>query len=249
MLPDQELAVRLQQIDLRTADLNKEIAALPKHLAEILKKLSGHEKRLDIDRAALVANQRDRKKLEGDNQTNEQKISKLRDQMLSAKNNEQYRAFQKEIEFCEAEIRKSEDRILDLMGDSETLDKNVKAAEISLKEQRARLEAEQAEAKKRTAADQAELAKLVEERRQTASGMTPEGLYGYERIRKMRGNAIAELAAGRCSACHVSQRPHFIQELKRGEKLMYCESCGRMLFYNPPQSYEQFAGVEKNSST
>ena len=241
--------MRLQQIDLRTADLNKEIAALPKQLAEIQKKLSGHEKRLEIDRAALVANQRDRKKFEGDNQTNEQKISKLRDQMLSAKNNEQYRAFQKEIEFCEAEIRKSDDRILDLMGDSEILDKNVKAAEVSLKEQRARLEVEQADAKKRTLADQAELAKLVEERRQTASGMTPEGLSGYERIRKMRGNAIAELVGGRCSACHVTQRPHFIQELKRGEKLMYCESCGRMLFYNPPQSFEQFAGVEKNSST
>ncbi len=247
MLPDQELAVRLQQIDLRTADLNKEIAALPKQLAEIEKKLSGHERRLEVDRAALVANQRDRKKLEGDNQANEQKISKLRDQMLAAKNNEQYRAFQKEIEFCESEIRKSDDRILDLMGESEALDKNVKTADGALKEERAKLEVEKGEAKKRTAADQAELAKLSEERKQTAAGMTPAGLTAYERIRKMRGSAIAELVGGRCTACHVSQRPHFIQELKRGDKLMFCESCGRILFYNPPQSYEQFAGVEKNT--
>ena len=42
------------------------------------------------------------------------------------------RAFQNEIDFCQKEIRKSEDRILELMGESEPLDKNVKAAEAAL---------------------------------------------------------------------------------------------------------------------
>jgi len=46
----------------------------------------------------------------------EQKISKLKGQMVEAKTNEQYRAFQSEIDFCQAEIRKLEDRILDLMA-------------------------------------------------------------------------------------------------------------------------------------
>ena len=133
MLPDIVSAVRLQEVDIRQAELSKEIASLPKHIAEIEKKLETHQRKLDADRAALSANQKDRKKLEGDIQTHEQKISKLKDQMLLAKTNDQYKAFQHEIEFCNAEIRRSEDRILDLMSESETLDKNVKAAEAALK--------------------------------------------------------------------------------------------------------------------
>src|ERR1043165_3748631 len=142
MLPDLKLVIRLQEIDNRLTELTREIASLPVHIAEIEKKLGSHERKLDADRAALVANQKERKKCEGDIQVQEQKISKLKDQTLLAKTNEQYRAFQTEIEFCQAEIRKSEDRILELMGESEPLDKNVKAAEAALKAEKAKVEAE-----------------------------------------------------------------------------------------------------------
>src|SRR5882724_6841236 len=103
MLPDLKLLVRLQDLDNRLVEVTREIATLPKHVAEIQKKLIAHERKLEADRAALLANQKERKKCEADNQTQEQKISKLKDQMLGAKNNEQYKAFQKEIEFCQNE--------------------------------------------------------------------------------------------------------------------------------------------------
>src|SRR6266404_8877920 len=125
MLPDIASAVRLQEVDNRLTDLTKEIASLPKHIDEIEKKLESHERKLEADRAALAANQKDRKKLEGDIQVQEQKIAKLKDQMLQAKTNEQYRAFQHEIEYCQTEIRRAEDRILDLMAESEGLETNV----------------------------------------------------------------------------------------------------------------------------
>ena len=88
-----------------------------------------------LDRAAQVANQKERKKCDSDIQIQEQKISKLKEQMLGAKNNEQYRAFQNEIAYAEGEIRKAEDKILELMEQSERLEKNVKAAEASLKQE------------------------------------------------------------------------------------------------------------------
>ncbi len=69
----------------------------------------------------------------------EQKISKLKGQMMEAKNNEQYTAFQHEIEFCQSEIRRFEDRILKLMTESEPLEKNVKAAESNWQKRRSRL--------------------------------------------------------------------------------------------------------------
>src|SRR5215469_6899882 len=155
MLPDLQLVIRLQDIDNRLVDLTREITALPKHITEIEKKLVSHERKLEADRAALSANQKERKKCEGDIQLQEQKISKLKDQVLGAKTNEQYRAFQNEIDFCQKEIRKAEDRILVLMSESEPLDKNVKAAESALKAEKQQVEAEKAQARERTAADQA----------------------------------------------------------------------------------------------
>src|SRR3954454_19895058 len=116
MLPDLKLVIRLQDIDNRLTELTREIATLPKHIAEIEKKLVSHERKLEVDRAALAANQKERKKCEGDIQVQEQKISKLKDQILGAKPNEQYRLFQNEIDFCQKEIRKAEDRILALMS-------------------------------------------------------------------------------------------------------------------------------------
>ena len=153
MLLDIASAVRLQELDLRLTDLTKEIASLPKHISEIEKKLDAHQRKLEADRAALSANQKDRKKLEGDIQMQEQKISKLKDQMLQAKTNDQYKAFQHEIGFCESEIRRAEDRILDMMSESEGLEKNVKTAEVSLKAEKAEVESEKQRARERTEAD------------------------------------------------------------------------------------------------
>ena len=100
MHPDTRLVSQLQAIDLRMAELEKEVAALPKHIAVIEKTLESHQRRLEADRAALTANQKDRKKFEGDVQMNEQKISKLRDQMLGAKTNEQYQRLSARNRVC-----------------------------------------------------------------------------------------------------------------------------------------------------
>jgi uncharacterized protein len=45
--------------------------------------------------------------------------------------------------------------------------------------------------------------------------------------------AIAEVINGRCSACQITLRPQYFQEVRRGDKLLTCENCGRFLFYNP----------------
>jgi uncharacterized protein len=234
MLLDLQLALRLQALDRKVASLEGEIAALPKHIAEIEKQLEAHTRQLERDRVALTTNGRDRKKLEGDIQVQEQKISKLRDQMLQAKTNEQYRAFQNEISYAENEIRKAEDRILELMEEAEPLDKNVKASEIDLKKQQQHVEGEKKVARERTAASQKELAEKRAERQSISGQMDPKFYADYERIRKKTKNTpIAEVVDGRCDACRIALRPQFFQDLRKGDKIMFCESCGRILVYNP----------------
>jgi predicted nucleic acid-binding Zn-ribbon protein len=240
MNPDIHLVIRLQDLDGRISELEKEIAALPKHIAEIEKALEGHQRRLEADRAALTANQKERKKLEGDIQVQEQKISKLRDQTLQAKTNEQYRAFQHEIEYCQQEIRKAEDRILDLMGESEPLDANVKAAETSLKREKEEVEAEKKKARERTAADQKQLEELRRERADGAQKVPAPTLKLYERVRKKwHGVALAEVQDGRCGRCYITLRPQLFQNLRTGADVLTCESCGRILYYNPPVDVEK----------
>ena len=243
MLPDLKLVIRLQDIDNRLADLAREIATLPKHIAEIEKKLVSHERKLEADRAALSANQKERKKCEGDIQTQDQKISKLKDQMLQAKTNDQYRAFQNEIDFCQKEIRKAEDRILELMGESEPLDKNVKVAEGALKAEKAEVEKEKQQARDRTAQDEKAAADLNKERSEIVAGISPSHYQQYEKVRKARkGIGVAEAIDGRCSVCQIQMRPQFFQELRKGEKVMQCESCLRILYYNPPVKVEDLTG-------
>jgi len=229
MAADIEQVTRLQSLDLKIAELEREVATLPKHVAQIEKALDAHLRRLEADRAALTANQKERKRLEDDAKVESQKISKLKDQMLGAKTNEQYRAFQHEITFCEDSIR-----------EAEPLDANVKKAEVALKEEKQSVEAEKAQARERTAVDQKQLEELRGERKTLVAALKPQTLRDYERIRKKwHGTVVAEASDGRCGACQIVLRPQFFQDLRHSDELMFCESCGRILHYNPPVSFEQ----------
>ena len=239
MTPELQAVLKLQTIDNRAAVLRKEIESLPKQVAEIERKLEAHTRKLDVDRNALAGNAKERKTREDDIKVQEQKISKLRDQMQNAKTNEQFRAFQNEISYCEGEIRKSEDRILELMGDAEPLDKNVKIAEAALKEEKTKVDAEKERAQKRTAEDKQFLQQAMEERQKIAATISAQTLSQYERIRKRwNGVAVAVATDGRCAACQMKLRPQFFQDLKHAQRLVFCESCGRILVYNPEVNLE-----------
>ena len=219
---------------------------LPRHVAAIEKTLDSHLRKLEADKAALAANLRDRKKLEGDNQTHEQKISKLRDQMVQAKTNEQYRAFQNEIEYAQKEIRTADDRMLELMAEAEPLDINVKKADVALKQEQKLVDAEKKRAEDRTAADRAELEKLSAERQQILSTLPPPIANAYTRIRKKWNNTtvVSEVVGGRCTACQIMLRPQAFQDLRKATEPMFCESCGRFLYYTPPSALVDMSAAQ-----
>jgi len=245
MVPDLKLVIRLQDLDSRIRELQREIATLPKHIAEIEKALEGHLRKLEADRAALSANQRERRSLDEDIQEQERKTSKFRDQMTGAKiTNEQYRAFQKEIDYCAKEIRKSEDRILSLMEESEPLERTMKVAELALAKEKLKVEEESEQARARTAEDERLLKDLLTERQSLVRELTPAVSAAYERIRSKRGVAVAEAVDGRCSACHLALRPQLFQEVRANQQVMFCENCGRILYFNPPVTFEDIAAVQ-----
>jgi predicted nucleic acid-binding Zn-ribbon protein len=246
MIADLQLVIQLQGLDLKLTKLEKEIALLPKQIAAIERALDSQQRKLEADRAALSANQRERKKIEGDVQTNEGKISKLRDQMLQAKNNEQYKAFQHEIDFCLQEVKKCEDRTIVLMEESEPLERNVKAAESELKKEKVAVDAEKALASEKTAASQKEHNELTAKRMEVVKEISPAVMVKYDRLRKKHKNGIAvsEVIEGRCHMCQISLRPQYFQEVRHNNDVLPCEMCMRLLFYNPPTAvdHDLYAG-------
>ena len=191
----------------------------------------------------MVANQKDRKRLEGEIQACDQKISKLKTQMMEAKTNDQYRAFQHEIDFCQQEIRRHEDRILELMTESDPLEKAVKAAEAALATEKKQVEDEKDEgARAHRRGSEGNRRLLTEERKKILSEMDSEDRF---RIRAdpqgTRGRSDRRSRAGPLFEMQYAAAAAVPAGVEARDAVMVCESCKRMLYWNPPQSVEDLA--------
>ncbi|HYU46578.1 MAG TPA: C4-type zinc ribbon domain-containing protein [Terriglobales bacterium] len=233
MLPDIEKLFELQAADKEIRKLHEEVAALPKRVAAIEEKLAGTKAHLEKARAAAKADEANRKKFETAIQDLQGKISKYRDQSLDVKTNDQYKALLHEIQFAEQEIRINEDRILEVMVNVEVREKEVKAAEAELKAETAEIEKEKEEARKVTAEDQKKLAEWNAKRDGLRREIPEDLLRHYERVMKFRGSGLAEAREQKCMGCQVMLRPQTYNEVRIAEKVVVCESCQRILYFDP----------------
>jgi predicted nucleic acid-binding Zn-ribbon protein len=232
MIPDVQNLVDLQKIDREILRLKDEVAALPKRMVVIEERLAGTKAVLEKAKAAVKADEANRRKYDTAIADLQQKISKYRDQSLAVKTNEQYKALMHEIQFAEQDIRANEDKILDLMVNAETREKEVKAAEAELKAEMAEIEKEKTEARACTAKDEAELADWSGKREQARAGVEAGLLAHYERVNKFRGSGLAEVRDQKCMGCQVMLRPQTFNEV-RSNKTVICESCQRILYFDP----------------
>ncbi len=228
---DVSLARQLQELDERIEDLTREIDSLPRHVAAIQAKLSSHTEQLALSREELSGNARDRRSMEGQIEDFKQKISKLQDQMNLAKTNEQFRAFQHEIQFCKDRIDEVEEGILEKMEQADNLQQGVARAEADLKVESSKVAHEVEQAKARISADREERGRVQRERDALTVRITPGTIRSYDRIRKVRGKAVAPVVGETCGSCHVRLRPKFLQDLRSiTQGVMTCENCGLILY-------------------
>ena len=243
MLPDIENLLHLQEADKEIARLQQEIAELPKRVAAIEQKLAGTKAQLEKAQNAAKADEGARRKHESTISDLRGKISKYRDQSLDVKTNEQYKALLHEIQFAEKEIVATEDKILELMLNADTREKEVKAAQAELKAETAEIEKEKADARQRTAEDEKLLAEWRGKRYQMRAGVDADLLRHYERVSKFRGTGISEVLEQKCTACQVMLRPQTYNEVRTGDHTVVCESCQRILYFNPAH---EIKAVEKS---
>jgi predicted nucleic acid-binding Zn-ribbon protein len=238
--PDIQHLIRLQHLDSEIESARRRIADIPAVQEALAARLSQATAAVDTVKQRLAESQSERKKIEAEVATIQTRLSKYKGQLTELKTNKEYQTMQHEIATAEAAIRSLEDRILERMEEAENLARELKAADVELKTQQGAIAAE----RKTLDAESAALARTVDEtstaREEAAKQLSPQALRLFEHVSKQRkGLAVAEARDGGCTVCHVRMRPQMFNEVRRGENLIQCESCLRILYFLPQSAATQ----------
>ena len=242
MHPDLEKLVVLQGLDVEAKRLRDEMAALPKHVAglESKAKATVGQRAVVVDLIAKEEVLRRRQEL--DVKDYQAKIAKVRKQLDQATTTVQVTAFEHEIAFGQAEVSRLEDAELESMERSEGLEAQKALADEAVASDEKVLERERARAAETIAADKAALSEVEQKRAAVRPEIGEDALSIYDRISKAKGTAVAEALNQKCMACQMMLRPQKWNDLRdRGndETMMTCESCGRLLYYDPARDAPQ----------
>jgi predicted nucleic acid-binding Zn-ribbon protein len=241
MPTDLEKLVELQAVDLELARLNAQLATIPKTIARIDAQLATARKRVEDAHAAIKASEATKRQYEQEIKSLNEKILKFRGQSSSIKNNEQYKALLSEIAHAEGEIADCEEKILEVMLNSDSLQLQLAAAEDALKAESAEVERQKAAAEKAGNEDRVAAAKAHARSQSLRKGVDDTLLATYDRILKSRGYAVAEVLEHRCTACQFMLRPQVLSNVRAAQEVVHCDSCGRMLYYLPEHNVKTSA--------
>ena len=227
-----ETLVKLQAQDKRIAALRKETERIPQEIEELETELSGAKAQLEELRENQKSALKVRHKRETDLQALQEEQTRMRQQLLTIKTNRDYTAALQQLEKFKTEISTLEETILELMEDGERREREVHQDEDKLKEEEAKVRAEQDLLNKELAKVKDELGRSEEERAALAEGVPRDLLGRYERIRGHNNNvAVVSVSNGVCGGCFRRLPPQVALEVRKEEKLHYCQFCGRMLYY------------------
>lgn len=236
MSPDLEHLVRLQQLDSDAEARRLTLAEHPQILLALDARVATREATLAQAKSVLAENQTARRNLEKDLAVVQTRLARYKEQLNEVKTNKEYTAMQHEITTAQDVVRGFEDQILELLVQQDDVTSSIKTAEDALAEERKTTSA----ARKKTETDAARLEKEIAElqtaREAERQKLPPEALKLFDSVaRSRKGSAVAEVRDGHCTACHVRLRPQFFNEVRRGDKLVRCESCQRILVFIPPK--------------
>jgi len=226
---------QLRQVDQELKTLKARCDEVPGRIRELERAAAELKSGLEATRQAIVEHRKRYKLAEVELKAAEEKAAAYSVQLYSAKTNEQYKAFLKEIETQKRLKSEIEDRMIVLMEELEELERRVRSAE----RESADVDADTGRKIAALEAERAELTAAIserEQRRTELAALLPADLMKrYERVRGSKaGVAVAAIKGDRCNGCLSPIPPQRMLEIEREDRLFLCEACGRILVTGQP---------------
>jgi uncharacterized protein len=234
MLSSLTALVALQSLDSASEAARRRLGEFPAVELALETKVAAAAAAVDGAKARLTESQTARRALEKDVALIDSRLARFDDHKAAVKTNQEYTALLHEISGAKIEKDALEERILGLMEQTDTVTAELKLDEAAL----ADVKRESADAKKSLIAERSaietELARLMDERAHEKVAVPAPLLAKYEQLLKQRrGIAVTQMIGETCKACHVRLRPHVAQIVRRNEEIIQCESCQRILYFEP----------------
>ena len=233
MSPELSQLIELQELDLEIQRISERLSRIPEerdrtenefkqHAAEFLDLKSKHERTLE-----------DRKQLEAELASTQQNQEKFERDKTRVQNEKEYTAVLREIDTARKHVGALETDILKRMEELERLEAELGARAPDVERMRSDVDVNLTALDKEREEASRQLAKFGE-RRKNLAGQMPRRLFStYDRMSRLgRGQALAEISrSGICVACRVRVRPKVFSDVRKGDQLVTCENCGRILYY------------------
>ena len=235
-----ENLIVLQAQDLELTRLRAELAEAPKRVKAAEGALAAVENALAGLQARLATEDKLRRGHESEIASHRAKLVRLRRSLDTATSAQQVTAFEHEISFSEGAIRTLEDEEFASLERSEALETEAATSTKALAGAKTALGGTKDAAVSLKSRHEATVAAVERERISLRGEISAQALATYDKLVKTRGTAVAEAigtaTAGKCAACQMGVRPQRWQDLTgrdHAEEIFTCETCGRMLFWDP----------------
>src|SRR6185436_19108777 len=225
--------------------LEKELEAIPQRRAEIEREFDQRAFEIRALETRRDEAKHTRARLENEVVEQRGRAERAERNLMSSKKQDEYTAAIREADAARKQISALETQILEQLESLEQAEAalNERADEIATlnSDREARLKAFDNESG--TIGDR--LAASRKERDEVFASLPKamSGMYARIKARIRDGVAVAEARNRSCTACFMSLRPQVMAEIRRGEDVITCDNCGRILFFVPSDSIQADAAA------
>ena len=236
---EMRVLIGLQTCDMLITDIRSKKDNCPVKIRELKKGLEEAEKQAEEAGHRLGELKRERRQAEQDVEEMEGRIEKSNGKLSSVKSNKEYRAALKEIEDLKKEKMILEDRILELMEQMDSLEEDCSLKKSELETSRKKFEEDESAILKEIKALDEEIQKLEQQRSSFCQTVDKALLNRYDFLRERKQNiAVSPVVKGVCQTCHMDIPPQLFNEVIRGDDLIRCPNCSRIVYWGEDEMFQ-----------
>ncbi len=223
----------LQEIDSAIDDLKKSREEYPKEIERL-----GQE--LKAAKEALCQKEEDSQELEKNRRHFERELEVANGELKehqgrlyqrNIKTNREYDALQGEIQTYQKKIDLSESEILAAMEGIEELKTKMEVESGALAEMDAEKSSKISELSEKLRSLDGDIDALEGKGKIVQDGVDRRALSVYKRVRRGKSIAVVPVMKGACGGCFRQLPPQRASEIRRNDRVIACESCGRILVW------------------